>query len=78
MSDSVRDNPYTRELAQFVSTLQYEDIPQNVISRIKLLMLDSLGCALYGAHLPWSQILLETLKAVDSSQGAQVWGTLLL
>lgn len=75
MSDSVRDNPYTRGLAQFVSTLQFEDIPQSVIARIKLLMLDSLGCALYGAHLPWSQILLETLKSVDSSQGAQVWGT---
>jgi 2-methylcitrate dehydratase PrpD len=75
MSDAVRDNPYTRELAQFVSSLSYEQIPENVLQRIKLLMLDSLGCALYGTHLPWSRILLETLKSVDTSSGAQVWGT---
>ena len=55
MSDALRDNPYTRELAHFVSTLQLSDVPQEVLSRIKLLMLDSLGCALYGAHLPWSR-----------------------
>ncbi len=75
MSDAVRDNPYTRELAQFVSTLSYEQIPGDVLKRIKLLMLDSLGCALYGTQLPWSRILRETLKSVDSSAGAQVWGT---
>ncbi len=75
MSDALRDNPYTRELAHFVSTLQLSDVPQEVLSRIKLLMLDSLGCALYGAHLPWSRILRKTLGALDTSQGAQVWGT---
>ena len=68
-------NTYTRGIAEFVSGLSYEAIPAEVIARIKLLMLDSLGCALFGAELPWSCILRETLGAVDSSQGCAVWGT---
>jgi aconitate decarboxylase len=69
------DNPYTSAIANFVSGLQYDDIPAEVRSRIKLLILDSLGCALYGPSLPWSQILLKTLAHGDSSDTSGVWGT---
>ena len=55
--------------------LRYDAIPADVIERIKLLMLDSLGCAVFGAELPWSRILRQTLAAVDTSQGCTVWGT---
>ena len=72
---SAGGNPHTRAIAQFVSGLRYEDIPGEVIARIKLLMLDSLGCALYGAGLEWSRILRQTLGAVDTTQGCRVWGT---
>lgn len=68
-------NPYTRGIADFVSNLRYEAIPAPVIERVKLLMLDSLGCAIYAAQLPWSRILMETLGQLDSSQGATVWGS---
>jgi 2-methylcitrate dehydratase PrpD len=69
------DNRYTRGMAQFVAGLQYEAIPPEVIERIKLLMLDSLGCALYGADLEWSKILQDTLTRVDTSPSCNVWGT---
>ena len=68
-------NTSTRGIAEFVATLRYDDIPAEVIGRIKLLILDSLGCALFGASLPWSQILLRTLSAVDTSASGTVWGT---
>jgi len=68
-------NPYTAGIARFVAGLRYEDIPQEVKDRIKLLMLDSLGCALFGAELEWSRILMSTLKTLDSSSGCGVWGT---
>jgi 2-methylcitrate dehydratase PrpD len=68
-------NTYTRGIADWVSGLSYEAIPAEVIARIKLLILDSLGCAVFGADLPWSRILLETLQAVDTSTGSTVWGT---
>ena len=59
--EATTDNPYTRGIAEFVSGLSYEAIPEEVRHRIKLLMLDSLGCALYGADLEWSRILQDTL-----------------
>jgi aconitate decarboxylase len=70
-----RTNDYTRGIADFVANLRYGDIPSEVIERIKLLILDSLGCAVFGAELPWSRILIETLGAVDSTPGCIVWGT---
>jgi 2-methylcitrate dehydratase PrpD len=68
-------NTYTRGMAEFVAGLRYEDIPSEVIERIKLLILDSLGCAIFGVELEWSRILLETLREADSSQACAVWGT---
>ena len=65
--EASNDNPYTRGIAEFVSGLQYDAIPEEVRHRIKLLMLDSLGCALYGADLEWSRMLQNTLTAVDWS-----------
>src|ERR1700690_3839783 len=69
------DNPHTRAIAQFIAQLRYEDIPAEVIARIKLLILDSLGCALYGSALEWSRILRATLAKLDTTKACSVWGT---
>jgi len=69
------DNPYTGGIAAFVAGLAYERIPAEVIARIKLLILDSLGCALYGTELPWSRILMTTLGGLDQTKACAVWGT---
>jgi len=73
--EATTGNPYTRGIAEFVSNLKYEAIPENVRHRLKLLMLDSLGCALYGADLEWSRILQDKLSAVDSTRACAIWGT---
>ena len=72
---SASDNLHTRAIAEFVSGLRYDDIPSEVIARIKMLILDSLGCALYGSALEWSRILRATLGAIDKTDGCRVWGT---
>lgn len=69
------NNPYTRGMAEFVANLRYEDIPAGVRQRVKLLMLDSLGCALYGAKLEWSNILQRRLGELDTTRMCGVWGT---
>src|SRR5712671_3513407 len=69
------DNVHTRKIAEFVSTLTYEAIPAEVRERIKLLILDSLGCAIYGADLEWCRILQASLEAVDATRTTSVWGT---
>jgi aconitate decarboxylase len=76
MSDHANvDNVHTRRIAQFVSGLTYDAVPSEVRERIKLLILDSLGCAIYGAHTPWCEILLGMLSEVDQTRTASVWGS---
>lgn len=58
-----------------MSGLRYEAIPQEVRQRIKLLMLDGLGCGIYGANLEWCRILRETLVELDATRACSVWGT---
>ncbi|HZM47456.1 MAG TPA: MmgE/PrpD family protein [Burkholderiales bacterium] len=73
--ESTTDNPYTRAIAEFVSGLTYEAIPEHVRHRVKLLMLDSLGCALYGADLEWCRMIQDSLGSVDTTRECVVWGT---
>lgn len=75
MTQTNFDNPYTRTIASFASGLQYEDIPTPVRGRIKLLILDSLGCGIYAATLPWSRIHIDILLDTDSSTTCGIWGT---
>jgi aconitate decarboxylase len=69
------DNVHTRRIAEFVSSLTYERIPAEVRERIKLLILDSLGCAIYGADLEWCRILRATLETLDATRTTTIWGT---
>jgi aconitate decarboxylase len=71
------DNLHTRRIAEFVSTLTYDRIPEAVRERIKLLILDSLGCAIYGAKLEWCRILQAALQELDATRTTSVWGTAL-
>ena len=73
--EASNDNPYTRGIAEFVSSLEYEAIPEEVRARVKLLMLDALGCALYGADLEWTRILQDKLGEIDATRTCSVWGT---
>jgi 2-methylcitrate dehydratase PrpD len=68
-------NPHTRRIAEFVSRLRYDQIPTAVCERLKLLILDALGCAIYGAELQWCRILRETLQQSDKTRDASIWGT---
>src|SRR5579862_3145927 len=69
------DNVHTRKIAEFASHLTYDQIPAEVRERIKLLILDSLGCAIYGANLEWCRILRDTLENLDATRTTSIWGT---
>jgi len=68
-------NVHTRRIAEFVSRLRYDQIPAAVRERLKLLILDALGCGIFGARLEWSNILRQTLQQVDKTPDASIWGT---
>src|SRR5262245_12075531 len=69
------DARYTREIARFVSGLTYERLPDEVRQRIKLLILDSLGCGIYGAVKPHSEIATRSIVSIDDSKTCGLWGT---
>src|SRR5437870_5264723 len=71
----MRDNPQTRGIAAFVAGLEYDAVPPEVRERLKLLILDALGCALYGADLEWCRLLQDALGRLDTTEACAVWGT---
>ena len=64
----------TRDLARFASAIQYSDLSQEVVERIKLSVLDHFGCALYGATLPWTQKVAALAMAEGAKPVASLYG----
>ncbi|HEY9446111.1 MAG TPA: MmgE/PrpD family protein [Burkholderiales bacterium] len=64
----------TRDLAAFASDLRYEAIPPEVIERMKLSVLDSIGCCLFGATLPWTRKVAALAEAEGASPVASLIG----
>lgn len=48
---------HTRQLANFASTLRYEQLPPVVIEATKQYLLDTIGCGIYGAQTPWAKVV---------------------
>jgi 2-methylcitrate dehydratase PrpD len=65
----------TRDLARFGSALHYENLPREVVERIKLCVLDSIGCVLFGATLPWTRKVAQLALAEGAQPAASLWGT---
>lgn len=68
------ENSPTRVLAEYISGLSYKYIPEEVLSHIKLCLVDTLGCALFGSTLPWGKIVMEFAKELGQGKGALLWG----
>jgi len=64
----------TRKLAAFAANLAYSDIPGVVIDHIKLCLLDTVGCGLFGSTLPWGRILAEFAKDLGGKKESTVLG----
>ena len=66
---------YTRQLAEFAASLKLSDVPDDVIARAKAIVLDGLGCGLFGARLEWTEILARVVKRLEPSGGqVSIWG----
>lgn len=64
----------TRSLAEFASAIAYDDIPSEVIQRMKTSFLDSVGCCLFGATLPWTQRVQAMIEEEDARGVASIFG----
>ena len=45
------------QLARFACALRLEGVPPDVLGRARACIADTVACAIYGAHLPWSRQL---------------------
>ena len=48
----------TRELANWIANLRYEDLPQRTREVVRIAILDTVGAGVYGYNTPWAQMLL--------------------
>jgi 2-methylcitrate dehydratase PrpD len=54
--DATPSTSVTSALGEWVSRLQLDDLPRDVVDHLKICLLDSLGCGLFGAAQPWGVI----------------------
>ena len=59
----------TKELAQFIAEVEYENLTLQVIEKAKSLILDQLGCQLAFATLPWNNFVYQYIKDKTGSGG---------
>ncbi len=65
----------TARLAKFASELTYERIPRYVVDRLKMSILDSIGCVVHGSTLRWSRMVQDMAMAEGSAPVASIMGT---
>jgi len=64
---------HLRALAEFISDLHYEDVPGEVASKLRLSILDTIGCALHGARTTWGQLVGR--YAAQATGKCPIWAT---
>jgi len=65
----------THDLAAFAAGLEFHQIPPEVVGRIKTSILDSIGCCLFGATLPWTQKVQSMVEEDGCSPVASLFGS---
>lgn len=66
----------TGKLSSWISTTELSDVPSDIQTRAKYLLLDGLACGMVGSHLDWSEIAANAIFAFESRGDCVVigWG----
>lgn len=64
-----------RTLSEFAVGLTYDKIPNAVVDRAKVCMIDTIAATIFGATLPWSKIVIDYVRRTSAPGKATVWGT---
>lgn len=65
----------TRTLAAYAAGLHYDDLPAAVVARTRACVLDTLGCMLFGATLPWTRIVADMVREEGGAPQATLIGS---
>jgi 2-methylcitrate dehydratase PrpD len=64
----------TMALSRWIAGLQYADLPERTREVIRLALLDTLGCGVYGFETAWTQMLLQWARAGGAAGRSRAWG----
>lgn len=67
-------NGPTMQLARWISALSYKDLPEATTRVVRLALLDTLGCGVYGYETPWTRMLLAWIQAGGATGRSRAWG----
>jgi len=65
----------TPRLAEFAAALEFDELPGGVVDRLKTSVLDSIGCCLFGATLPWTRKVREMVEEEACAPVASLFGS---
>ncbi|MBQ9941731.1 MAG: MmgE/PrpD family protein [Christensenellaceae bacterium] len=66
---------YTKSLASWAAKLTYEELPAEVIEKLKMHMLDMLGCAIAGSDKPEIAQMKAAMENCGETGSARAWGS---
>ena len=66
-------NGPTLQVARWVAGLSYRDLPQRTKAVVRLALLDTAGCGVYGYVTPWTQAMYQWVQAGGSKGKARSW-----
>lgn len=64
----------TRQLSQFVAETTFDDLPADLIDRMKVYTLDNIASGFVGTAQPWSRIVAETTKRLGGHAEVSMFG----
>ena len=71
----IREENMTAILAKYGAELNFVDLPEEVVKHTKILILDTIGAAIWGSTLNWGSIVLKMVQDFGSAPVASIWGT---
>jgi 2-methylcitrate dehydratase PrpD len=68
------DTWVTKELATYAVETKYEDYPQEVIDKVKIFILDSIGCMFGGCQTNLGEAIVNPIRSMGGSEEATIVG----
>ena len=58
----------TRQLAEFVATTHFANLPSSLIEDFKIIVLDTLAAGMIGTAQPWAKMVVELVHELGGNQ----------
>ena len=67
-------NGVTGQVCSWIDSVQLSDIPPDVQTKVKHLVLDGIACAMVGAKLPWLRVAVQAVLEIEGPGKCTVFG----